>query len=128
MLIDRLNAFLWTCAIELPVYAWWLQGRFSRTSLLIALVIGLQLTTQPLLWHYTAHTAAAVPALLIAEGVVSDAVRVDRWHRQSCVVSDRRWTQSPRVWLESNRFPSTQFQDLPPCASRRSVTCVCLLP
>jgi hypothetical protein len=70
MLIDRLNAFLWTCAIELPVYAWWLQGRFSRTSLLIALVIGLQLTTQPLLWHYTAHTAAAVPALLIAEGVV----------------------------------------------------------
>lgn len=70
MLIDRLNAFLWTCAIELPVYAWWLQGRFSRTSLLIALVIGLQLATQPLLWHYTAHTAAAVPALLIAEGVV----------------------------------------------------------
>jgi|JI10StandDraft_1071094.scaffolds.fasta_scaffold548166_2 hypothetical protein len=70
MLIDRLNAMLWTCAIELPVYAWWLHGRFSRTSLLIALVIGLQLTTQPLLWEYTSRTAGAIPNLLLAEGVV----------------------------------------------------------
>lgn len=70
MLIDRLNALLWTCAIELPIYAWWLHGRFSRTSLLIALVIGLQLATQPLLWQYTVRSEGGIPALLLAEGVV----------------------------------------------------------
>jgi hypothetical protein len=70
MLIDRLNALLWTCAIELPVYAWWLQARFVRTSMLVAVVIGLQFATQPLLWEYTSRTAGGIPALLIAEGVV----------------------------------------------------------
>lgn len=69
MFIDRLNALLWTCAIELPVYAWWMQGRFSRSSLLIAIVIGLQITTQPLLWEYTSRSAGGKPALLLAEGV-----------------------------------------------------------
>jgi hypothetical protein len=70
MLIDRLNALMWTCAIELPVYAWWLRGHFSNATSVIAIAIGLQFVTQPLLWEYTSRTDGALPQLLIAEAVV----------------------------------------------------------
>lgn len=70
MLIDRLNALVWTCAIELPVYAWWMRGRFSRATNVIAIALGLQCATQPLLWEYTSRTDGGMPQLLFAECVV----------------------------------------------------------
>jgi hypothetical protein len=70
MLIDRLNALVWTCALELPVYAWWMRGRLSGGSIVIAIALGLQCVTQPLLWEYTSRTASAMPPLLIAEVIV----------------------------------------------------------
>jgi hypothetical protein len=70
MLIDRLNALVWTCALELPLYAWWMRSRFLRPGLLIAVVIGLQCATQPLLWEYTLRTAGSNPELIRAECIV----------------------------------------------------------
>jgi hypothetical protein len=67
MLIDRLNALVWTCALELPVYGWWLRSRFLRPLVLIAVVIGLQCVTQLLLWEYTLRTAGRLPELVLAE-------------------------------------------------------------
>jgi hypothetical protein len=70
MLIDRLNALVWTCALELPVYAWWMRSNFSRPTLLIAVPLGLQCLTQPLLWEYTLSTGGRLPQLVLAECIV----------------------------------------------------------
>ncbi len=70
MLLDRLNALVWTCALELPVYAWWMRGRFSGVSPVIAIALGLQCVTQPLLWEYTSRTHSDGAQLLTAEALV----------------------------------------------------------
>lgn len=67
MLIDRLNAFVWTCAIEIPIYAWCMRGYFAASRTAVAVALGLQLATQPLLWEFTARTAGDRADLLLAE-------------------------------------------------------------
>lgn len=59
MLIERVNALLWTCALELPVYAWWMRARVPDRTIVIAVSIGLQCVTQPWVWEYTARTGSA---------------------------------------------------------------------
>ena len=76
MLIDRLNAFVWTCAIEFPIYAWWMRGYFASGRTLVVVAFCLQLATQPLLWEFTARTAGDRADLLLAEfiAVVVEAI------------------------------------------------------
>jgi uncharacterized protein (DUF697 family) len=72
MLIERVHAFVWTCALELPVYAWWLH-RFApalRPWPTIASVLALQVATQPLLWEYSFRLANERSALWVAELIV----------------------------------------------------------
>lgn len=67
MLIERINALIWTCALELPVYAWWMRTHVTDRTIVIAVPIGLQCVTQPWLWEYTARTGSAPLPLLGAE-------------------------------------------------------------
>ncbi len=72
MLIERLTAFVWTCALELPVYAWWLH-RFvpgQKPWSVVATILALQLTTQPALWQYSLQLHGDRSALWLAEGIV----------------------------------------------------------
>ena len=70
MFIDRLNAFVWTCAIEIPIYAWWMRGYVASGWTLVVIAFCLQLATQPLLWEFTARTAGDRADLLLAEFIV----------------------------------------------------------
>ena len=67
MLIERINALIWTCALELPVYTWWMRTHVTDRTIVIAVPIGLQCVTQPWLWEYTARTGSAPLPLLGAE-------------------------------------------------------------
>ncbi|HEX7902064.1 MAG TPA: hypothetical protein VF950_30165 [Planctomycetota bacterium] len=45
-----LEAFVWTCAIETPLYVLALRGSFRAWWPPVLISLGLQLTTHPLMW------------------------------------------------------------------------------
>jgi hypothetical protein len=48
--VTWLESFLWTCALETPVYVLLLRNSFRRWWAPVAISLGLQLATHPLLW------------------------------------------------------------------------------
>lgn len=73
---DRLNALLWTCAIEVPVYALFMRRYWPASRSLLSVVIAVQVVTQPALWQYTRvhaggeQVAAAEVVVWIAEAAL----------------------------------------------------------
>ena len=67
MLLDRLNALVWTCAIEIPIYTWWLRDYFEPRNALIASALVLQLATEPLVWQFTQRAPQDRAVLWLAE-------------------------------------------------------------
>ena len=45
-----LTAFVWTCAIELPIYVGFLRRYFGRWWAPVLVAMGLNITTHPVLW------------------------------------------------------------------------------
>jgi hypothetical protein len=89
MILDRLNAFVWTCAIEIPIYTVWFRGRLPRTLSLIALAFGLQLLTQPLLWEFTGRAVGGWRSVLAAECLATGVEAMLAW------VALRTWRAGP---------------------------------
>lgn len=88
-----LEAFVWTCAIETPVYVALLRRRFRAWGSPIVLSIALQVLTHPLMWAFFPRTGgfwgpfvAFELGIAIAEGgLVALLLRrvgaVDPWTR-----------------------------------------------
>lgn len=71
MLIRWLLAFLWTLALELPVYALWLAPRLRSAAATCGLVLAINAITHPLLWFVMPRPASYAAYLAIGEsGVV----------------------------------------------------------
>ena len=66
-----LVAFVWTCAVELPVYALWLGRRFHRWWTICLLVLAANALTHPALWFLVPRFSPRWLWLVVAEsGVV----------------------------------------------------------
>ncbi len=70
-----LEAFLWTCAIEQPVYAFALRGVYTDWRAACAISLLLNSVTHPLLWWATKSTgpgevAAAEAVVFVVEALV----------------------------------------------------------
>ena len=70
-----LEAFVWTCALETPVYVLLLRRSFAAWWAPVALSVTLQLATHPLLWRLYPKEAG-LPAFLAAEAAVALAEAV----------------------------------------------------
>lgn len=64
---ERVVAFAWTCAVELPVYAAWLRTSGIGATRAVVTIIALQLATHPLLWTIVSHATHYVPTAIAAE-------------------------------------------------------------
>ena len=70
-------AFVWTCALELPVYAFLLARRFESWWTTLALTLVLNAITHPVLWllvplwtSSAAGAAAAEAVVVVVEGLL----------------------------------------------------------
>jgi hypothetical protein len=63
-------AFLWTCALELPVYTLLVGRRLRHWWSVCVLTLGLQLATHPALWWLFPRLRPGAFTLLAAEGLV----------------------------------------------------------
>jgi hypothetical protein len=64
-------AFVWTCALELPVYTLFLGRRFERWWAVCWLCLVLNITTHPALWSLFPRFEPAWFWLAVAEAVVT---------------------------------------------------------
>jgi hypothetical protein len=65
--VTWLEAFVWTCAIETPVYVLLLRRSFRAWWAPVAVSIGLQLATHPLLWLSFPRRSSFWPAFVAFE-------------------------------------------------------------
>ena len=63
-------AFLWTCALELPVYVLFVGRRLERWWSVCVLALLLNVATHPALWHLFPRFGPAALWLMIAESTV----------------------------------------------------------
>lgn len=66
-----LNAFVWTLAVELPVYALLLRGRTGPWWAPLALALGANLATHPAFSLWVMWSAPRLPAILCAETAIA---------------------------------------------------------
>ena len=62
-----LTAFVWTCAIEIPIYALFFRPRFKSPWTAVGLAFGLQVVTHPTLWYAIPQFEPYETWLLVAE-------------------------------------------------------------
>jgi hypothetical protein len=66
-----LESFVWTCAIEAPVYIVLLRGSFRSAWAPVMIALGLQLATHPLLWVLFPGAADRWTTFLACEAAVA---------------------------------------------------------
>jgi hypothetical protein len=64
------TAFVWTCALEQPVYIWALRGRAARWWEPCAATLMLNLATHPILWSWALAYRPGLPGLAAGELLV----------------------------------------------------------
>jgi hypothetical protein len=68
--VGWIEAFVWTCAIEAPVYILFLRGCFRSAWAPVGISLGLQLATHPLQWMlFPGRANTGTMFLLVETGV-----------------------------------------------------------
>ena len=96
---EWLRAFVWTCALELPVYVLFLRTRFAAWWAPVVLALALQAATHPALWYAMPRFAPYEAWLVVAESLVTLTEAALVW-----IVLTVRAARGPRAVIAPSPF------------------------